>query len=273
MTLTLKSMGCCLVTVLGTGVVGCASHPSVDGGPRRAINVALIPDAVPRVEPRSDKGNPVSYQVNGQTYYIKTSAEGYVERGIASWYGSKFHGRATSSGEPYDMYKMTAAHPTLPIPCYVQVTNLQNHRQVVVRVNDRGPFHPNRIIDLSYTAAKKLGIADGGTGLVEVRSIDPRHRQPTRRIITPNPNPKVVANNAPVHMFIQAGAFTNRSNAQQLQQQLHALLEGQHVVADYDQTDKLYRVRIGPLPSVEEADKLTQLINANGFAAPHVVID
>lgn len=258
--------------VVSLGLVGCATRPPADSAPRTAINVAHIPNAVPRAEPRSKYGNPATYEVNGQTYHILASASGYVERGIASWYGTKFHGRSTSSGEPYDMYKMTAAHRTLPLPCYVQVTNLQNGRQVVVRVNDRGPFHPNRIIDLSYAAARKLGIE--GTGKVEVRTIDPRHWHDPATITSHTVTRHTAPQDSDNHkMYVQAGAFANRDNAVQLQQQLNSLLTGQHVVAEFDQADKLYRVRIGPLASVDEADRLTELITANGFAAPHLVVD
>ena len=132
--------------------------PDKDYGPAQPVDVSHVKDAVPRAEPRSRYGNPDSYRVNGKTYHVKDSAAGYREKGIASWYGLKFHGRKTSSGEPYDIYKMTAAHKTLPLPTYAQVVNLQNGKSVVVKINDRGPFHTNRIIDLSYAAASKLDI-------------------------------------------------------------------------------------------------------------------
>ena len=132
-----------------------------------------VPDAVPRIEPRAQHGNPPFYDVFGKRYYVLSSSVGYWERGVASWYGPGFHKVRTSIGEPYDMYAMTAAHKTLPLPAYVRVTNLQNGRSVVVRVNDRGPFVGNRIIDLSYTAAAKLDMLRNGTAMVDVRSIDP----------------------------------------------------------------------------------------------------
>ena len=132
-----------------------------------------VPDAVPRVEPRSRNGNPPFYDVLGKRYYVLSSSSGYWERGVASWYGPGFHKERTSTGEPYDMYGMTAAHKTLPLPAYLRVTNLQNGRSIVVRVNDRGPFVGNRIIDLSYTAAAKLDMLRNGTAMVELRSIDP----------------------------------------------------------------------------------------------------
>jgi len=140
-----------------------------------------IPDAVPKVEPKSKYGNPKSYVVFGKRYYTKASSKGHVERGPASWYGKKFHGRKTSNGERYNMYAMTAAHKTLPLPTYVRVINLTNGRSTVVRVNDRGPFHGNRIIDLSYSAARKLGMAAKGVEMVEIRTIDPNNPKSDRQ--------------------------------------------------------------------------------------------
>jgi rare lipoprotein A len=168
---------------------GCMSEPRVAPTPSRPIpppvatqvppatplpfSPQAVPDAVPKLEPRSRYGNPPFYEVFGRRYYVLSSSSAYVERGVASWYGPGFHEVRTSTREPYDMYGMTAAHKTLPLPAYVRVTNLQNGRSVVVRVNDRGPFVNNRIIDLSYTAAAKLDMLRNGTAMVEVRSIDP----------------------------------------------------------------------------------------------------
>lgn len=138
-------------------------------------DIARIPDPVPKVEPLARSGNPDSYEVRGKRYFVRHSSQGYTERGLASWYGDPFHGRKTSSGEIYDMRAMSAAHKTLPLPTYARVTNTQNGRSVVVRINDRGPFHGSRVIDLSYVAAVKLGVVRHGTAEVEVRAIDPRH--------------------------------------------------------------------------------------------------
>ena len=135
-------------------------------GPGEHRDVSQIPNAVPRVEARSRGGNPSSYVVLGKRYHTLPDSRGFVERGIASWYGRKFHGRKTSNGEVYDMYTMSAAHKRLPIPTYLKVTNLENGRSVVVRVNDRGPFHGKRVIDLSYTAARKLGVVEAGVAKV-----------------------------------------------------------------------------------------------------------
>src|SRR5690606_5966440 len=144
-----------------------------DSGPDRPVSVAHIDEPVPKVEPRTRAGNSSPYKVLGKTYHVMQSPDGYKEKGVASWYGKKFHGRRTANGEVYDMYAMTAAHKTLPIPSYVRVTNVKNRRSVIVRVNDRGPFHGDRIIDLSYTAAKKLGFENSGTANVAVEYIDP----------------------------------------------------------------------------------------------------
>ena len=209
-----------LLLVLLLGTSACSFTGPRDGAPRKHVNVAKIPDATPRVEPITSAGNPSSYVVLGKRYHVMQSSAGYVERGLASWYGTKFHGRKTSNGETYSMYKMTAAHRELPIPTYVLVTNLKNGREVIVRVNDRGPFHPNRIIDLSYVAAKKLGIVGSGTGVVEVRSIDPRTWN------KPKPaKPTQTASKPQSYdvLYIQAGAFSSQHNAKQLQQELNSL--------------------------------------------------
>ena len=169
-----------------------SSNPSQDGPPAAEEippNVAQIPDAVPVPEAKSSYGNPDSYEVYGDHYVILKDARGYKERGYASWYGKKFQGKRTSSGEPYDMFKMTAAHKTLPIPCYAKVTNLDNGRSVTVRINDRGPFHEGRIIDLSYTAAVKLGSLGKGSIPVEVEAIDPSMPQPTTMVASAPPKP------------------------------------------------------------------------------------
>jgi len=173
-----------LIALLGLlGLLsGCASTGG-DAAPSGSFDVAEVEgtaevidtkDAVPKVESKSKYGNPKSYVVHGKRYYTKTNADGHVEKGLASWYGKKFHGRKTSSGERYNMYAMTAAHKSLPLPSYVKVTNVKNGRSAVVKVNDRGPFHGKRVIDLSYAAARKIGVIKHGTAMVEVRAIDPR---------------------------------------------------------------------------------------------------
>jgi rare lipoprotein A len=181
------------------GMVGCFSAPPrpQSGSPSSVPPAAAetpppadsVSDAVPRAEPRSRYGNPAFYDVMGKRYFVLSTSVDYVERGVASWYGPGFHKVRTSTGEPYDMYGMTAAHKTLPLPAYVRVTNLQNGRSIVVRVNDRGPFVGNRIIDLSYTAAAKLDMLRNGTAMVEVRSLEPvsSNTPLVAQVTAPNP--------------------------------------------------------------------------------------
>ncbi|OLO03578.1 septal ring lytic transglycosylase RlpA family protein [Salinicola socius] len=173
-----------LVSLVLALLAGCAGGGGSGGGsgryamdqdayPDTPEDVANVPDAVPRVEPRSRSGNRSTYTVWGKTYHVLDDPSGYSAEGRASWYGVKFQGYDTANGETYDMYKMSAAHRSLPLPTYARVTNLDNGRKVIVRVNDRGPFHSDRLIDLSYAAAARLGILKGGTGRVKVEAIDP----------------------------------------------------------------------------------------------------
>ena len=206
--LLLLFAGCALVGSRGPGRAPSPSAPvppaPVPATPPPA-DIAAIPDAVPRFEARSRNGNPPFYTVQGRRYALLATPQGYVERGVASWYGPGFHGVSTSMGEPYDMYAMTAAHKTLPIPCYARITNLVNGRSVVVRINDRGPFVANRLIDLSYTAAAKLDMLRAGTAMVEVRVVtpdDPQSQALTRSSETPPPT-----------LYVQAGAFAVPANA------------------------------------------------------------
>jgi rare lipoprotein A len=241
-------------------LAGCGSSP------KKIEPVAgddTMPDAVPRVEPKAKYGNMDSYVVYGRTYHTMDTSRGHVERGVASWYGQKFHGRKTSSGERYDMYQMTAAHKTLPLPTYARVTNLENGRSAVVKINDRGPFVDDRIIDLSFAAAKKLGVVQKGTARVEVASIDPRDNDgkvpklqrvademfeqynPRRAPLTRRPaNPEVASattperldSNAPAAipavasgdgsgLYLQVGAFGTRNNAEQLRRRVASLVQ------------------------------------------------
>lgn len=275
---TLAAATLLLVACGGGSVV----YDGKDSAPSRVpVDVASVPDAVPRHEPRSKYGNPSSYVVHGKRYYVQSSSQGHVERGIASWYGTKFHGRRTSSGEPYNMYAMTAAHKTLPLPTYVEVTNLKNGRKVIVKVNDRGPFHENRIIDLSYTAASKLGILANGTGLVEIRAIDPSSPTPQ-----PASNTQWAANSTDtrassvnttisdeVGLYLQLGAFATQQNAINLKNRLSIYSSKVSLQETWKEGKRFYRVRIGPLASVEAADEITNVLVSNGFTLPSVVID
>jgi rare lipoprotein A len=303
---------------MGIWLGGCAFRPAPDvpvgdGPPRQAPDLSRIPDAVPRVEPRSRGGNPESYEVFGRRYRVLDSSTGFVERGTASWYGRKFHGRKTSNGETYDMFRMTAAHKHLPLPTYARVTNLDNGRSVVVRINDRGPFHGNRIIDLSYAAAGRLGMLANGTARVEVRAIDPA--RPTTRVaasaaaVPARPAaPRSTTETAPIRpeapraapaqsasapavaarsaaqvpedptastqVFLQAGAFSSEHNARQLQARLSRRLEpAVRIAPARASVGSVYRVRIGPLASRQHADLLAAELRRQGVAETRVVID
>jgi peptidoglycan lytic transglycosylase len=226
--------------------------------------VTTTPDAVPRAEPRSAHGNPPFYDVLGQRYYVLATADGYLERGVASWYGPAFHGGNTSSGEPYDMYAMTAAHKTLPLPCYARVTNLRNGRSVVVRINDRGPFVANRLIDLSYSAAARLDMLREGTTLVEVRALSPG---------VPDELTRTSAQPPPA-LYVQAGAFADPQNAQRLLARLQAAgLERAFIALPLASGAHLYRVRLGPVGSVAQFDELTARLGALGIPDARLAIE
>jgi len=263
-----------LVFANGCSISSYGIFEEQDGGPDRYVDVSKIPNAVPRNEPRSRYGNMSSYEVFGKRYYPLKSSDGFKQRGIASWYGNKFHGRKTSSGEKYDMYAMTAAHKTLPLPTYVEVTNLENGRQIIVKVNDRGPFRHNRIIDLSYVAAEKLGITRKGTGLVEVRAINP-----SRPYQASNPSDtasQVTRNITSYHpgLYIQAGAFTSRDNALRLKSKLTTDLNRPVRISEaFTRGDTFYRVQVGPLKKVEIADQVSLQLENLGILNIKTVID
>jgi len=232
------------------------------------IDFSKIPEPVPTPEPRSRYGNKSPYTVNGQTYRVLPSAAGYSERGIASYYGSKFNGYKTSDFETYDMYKFSAASKVLPLPSFARVTNLENGKSVVVRVNDRGPFMPNRVIDLSLAAAVRIGIWPKGTGLVEVQGIDPVH---------PNAEPAPVTAVTPRTgrqplLYVQVGAFADAANADRLAARLRGLELGPvRVIAGSANGRTLQRVQIGPLPDVDTVDRTTARLDALGL--PHASVD
>jgi rare lipoprotein A len=230
-----------------------------------------VPDVVPRVEPRSRSGNPPFYEVFGKRYYVMSSSVGYVERGVASWYGPGFHKIRTSNGEAYDMYGMTAAHKTLPLPAYVQVTNLQNGRSIVVRVNDRGPFVGNRIIDLSYTAASKLDMLRNGTAMVEVRSVDPAVAA-AESTASSGSSPAPAAPTSA--LYIQAGAFSDPSNAERLADRLRGGGYGTVFVRDNEIAGRrMFRVRIGPISGVAEFDRVVAALERAGINDAHLALD
>ena len=243
-------------------------------------DIDAIPDAVPKVEPlHRFANNP--YSVLGRDYVPLQDAGSYRARGVGSWYGRKFHGQKTSSGEPYDMYGMTAAHPTLPIPSYVRVTNPANGKSVVVRINDRGPFHANRLIDLSWTAAWKLGYVGDGSALVEVASVLPGQTlaaaaapavadDPIAALAAAEPEPLPEVQDARGH-FLQLGAFGNRDNAEALRMRLARELGKLADKLVVQSTGKLFRVQLGPWPDAAAAQLAGGRLRETFGMAPVIV--
>lgn len=241
-----------------------------DFTPLKKLNADEIADAVPRIEPIKAAGNKSPYMVFGKVYHIMPSAAGYRERGKASWYGAKFHGHKTSNGEIYDVSGMTAAHKTLPIPSYVKVTNVANNRSAIVRVNDRGPFHGERIIDLSYAAATKLGYINQGVAEVIVEIIDvpqwlAQQSAPATQPAAQTPVNKVPVVNESAPVLLQIGAYTQEASAQAMQQRL--LAKFNWPVSIEAGVDQFYRLRMGPVQESEIA-QISQQLLAMGLPAP-----
>lgn len=245
-------------------IAGCATGPIKDGPPDYYIDISQIPDIQPRLEPLSRYGNPEQYEVFGKQYLTLKECHGFEVKGLASWYGTKFHGRRTSSGEPYDMLAMTAAHKTLPLPCYAKVTNINNNKSIIVKINDRGPFHSEREIDLSYAAALKLGFADAGTAPVIIETI------PTR----PEPETHTVdAANSRIQ-FAQVGSFSDLERAQNLAKQLTPKLHQPIVLVPVTRDQQtLTSVRIGPIKTPEEMAELQGTLAKLAIPSTVVIID
>ena len=296
-----------LTLLAGLWLAGCAQAPrrASPGAPARippppAANAPGMADAVPREEPRSAAGNPPFYEVAGHRYVVLASASGYHERGVASWYGPDFHGLRTATGERYDMFAMTAAHKTLPIPCYARVTNLSNGRSIVVRINDRGPFVANRIIDLSYAGATRLDMIRNGTAFVQVEALTPASAGSTAALPATLPGASAagvgVSNVPPITaplqaatdaapqaparasassggFYIQVGAFGQADNARRA---AHKLRDAglTHVFTLSPAADQpLQRVRIGPIASVQEYDQLIARLSALGYPGARLAQD
>ena len=240
----------------GFMMVACATNVVPSGEPEQAADqpirdsapvspphgLALLPDPEVRADPRSRYGNN-PYEVFGQRYEVLESAVGYDQEGLASWYGQKFHGHTTSSGEIYDMYKLTAAHRTLPIPSYARITNRQNGKSTIVRINDRGPFHPSRIIDLSYASAVKLGFENVGTARVHVASLLPGDLPPP--------------DGGASRFYVHAGPFPNRDRADAARVELGTVSAGEATVV---LVDDAFAVRIGPLSTRWAAERVRALL-------------
>jgi rare lipoprotein A len=304
-----RELRICGVLVSMALLAACSSGGRRDDTPA-ATRSSTVQDGA---EPRSTRGNPPFYDVLGKRYHVLPTSAGYRARGIASWYGPDFHGLATSSGERYDMHAMTAAHTTLPLPTWVEVTNLENGRRVVVKVNDRGPFVDDRLIDLSYAAATRLDMVQNGTARVEVRAVAapydaplvaaapaPAASAPAARVAAPAaaPSRPVIVPTAPgtpapiaasvlglpsvpasqpaahARMFVQAGAFAERDNAVRLAGHLAADgFANPFIVSDRDGRRVLHRVRLGPIQDAGEADRVKARLVAAGIANPQLVVE
>jgi len=278
----------CLI-LISLFFTACSSQPSRyalknDTGPDRYVDHQSVANAVPRTEQKSRGGNK-NYRVNGKSYRVLNSSDGYKQRGIASWYGKKFHGHRTSNGEIYDMYKMSAAHKSLPLPSYVRVTHLKNGKSVILRVNDRGPFHRNRLIDLSYVAAKKLGITATGTGVVEIEAINPTtfHSKKNNSGVKPQSSghlknratikSSLARTNSNYQVFLQVGAFSQHQNAESLQNRIGDLSLPYSTKVEFDASQNLYKVKLGPFASVDAADTVSETLYQHQIHKAYIVVD
>ena len=258
--------------VLLTVLPGCGSlSVNQDGAPDEVMDWENIPDASPRVEPLSKSGNPVSYSVNGQRYFLATNIQNYTETGLASWYGTKFHGNLTSSGEPYNMYQMTAAHKSLPLPSYVSVKNLENDKQVIVKVNDRGPFVDGRIIDLSYAAAQKLGIVRNGTAEVSIEVIASPEISSSELY---GENNLTDSGSPQRRFFLQLGAFSSMGNAEKFRDELVAQsIEPAVIKTHFVANGELHKVQVGPIISIPDLQSMESRLLDLGYTQTYIITE
>lgn len=290
---------CFLAAVLfmDAGCVSLKPSGEKDGPPDFPRSVKNIPNAIPKVEAKSKYGNPSFYSVNGRRFDVLDDSQGFTEIGMASWYGKKFHGKRTSSGEPYNMYAMTAAHRSLPIPTYVKVTNLRNKKSVIVKVNDRGPFKDDRIIDLSYAAAHKIGVYQNGTAKVHISAIDPASWDQAKNEPLQTKNKHIakgkgkktgkevaIASASNSQFYLQLGAFKKRSLAEDFvskANELQTLNKSLHPyslqIHEQGSTTAKYKVRLGPFPNYKAAQDLASSFKKQSsslhLAKAHVVVD
>lgn len=301
----MKPSGLIALLITATILSGCSIRGPryyQDDGPHARVPADLerVPNATPRAEPLAASGNN-PYVVFGVRYVPLKNAAGYRQTGVASWYGKKFHGRLTSSGEKYDMYAMTAAHKTLPLPSYVKVRNLDNNREIIVRVNDRGPFLHNRLIDLSYVAAHKLGVVQTGTARVEVVAVGSASDTTTVAIGTVNDGGQVEAQALPTPnrfspiskahadpgpprqtapragqsgVYLQVGSYSIWENAIKLRDQLEQRNIRPVAIATVRVNDRRYfRVRVGPIENQGIAEQINDQVKQLGIHDARVIID
>lgn len=287
----MKCLKWIIVMAILVPLAGCVTHmrPSSttvvlkDGAPDEDMDVTHLADAIPREELIRNAGNKTPYTVLGKTYHVNFNTQGFAQTGYASWYGKKFHGNKTSNGEIYDMFAMTAAHKTLAIPSYVRVTNLENGLTVVVRVNDRGPFHDGRVIDLSYAAAKKLGFHNKGTAKVHVEVVAPNTPAPVQvasasSATAPVTLPPATGGAATLPAaapgtpmtYLQLGAFSKHESASALVNKISAAT-GARVQVRQEPARSLYKVVIGPILDNFELLNLRQKLADARFPEPHLV--
>lgn len=276
------------ITVLALSIIGCTTSPSSrykhaqDFEPDER-SIAHLKEPIPRYERPTKQGNPTQYTVWGKRYYVMKSAQGFSQTGLASWYGMKFHGHKTSNGEIYNVYKFSAAHKNLPLPTYVRVTRLDNNKSVIVRVNDRGPFHANRIIDLSYAAAVRLGMHKQGTARVKIEtvtsaqpkpSITPKPTAPSTHIPTASKTSNLNSYN-PNHRWVQVGAYRNLHSAFSLKKNWQTRIRPHTFpVQVYESKSHLglYRIHIGPIQNGVQLNKfLTYLRQKHSVLYPVVL--
>ncbi|WP_459914669.1 septal ring lytic transglycosylase RlpA family protein [Desulfocicer niacini] len=239
-----------------TGIWGCGGSPSVPGPGKPGGSVITGPSGESPGQKPGQSGTFKSYKINGTTYHPLAHARGFVQKGLASWYGKKFHGRKTANGETYNMYAMTAAHKTLPINTWVQVTNMNNGKKIVVRINDRGPFVRGRIIDLSHTGAKKLGVLGPGTAPVRIVALGKNDGGKSKTYI-------------PVDYWkgdftVQVGAFSIPANASRYRAKLSARYNNAHITTYNDYRGIFYRVRVGKFSQLEDAENFSRKLMSSG---------
>jgi rare lipoprotein A len=249
---------------------------SQDRAPTRIIDLSSIPEVIPEPLNRTGAGNRSPYTVLGKSYEVMPTEEGYNERGVASWYGEKFHGHKTSNGEVFDMFLASAAHKSLPIPSFLRVTNLDNNRSIVVRVNDRGPFHGDRVIDLSYAAAVKLGYADRGTARVQLKSIVATGVSRDRGVRGANS-----AGNATLRVssadskYLQVGAFSDLSAAQEITSRVEEITSLPVFIRTVNTSKNriLHRVRVGPISDPGQIQRVSESVVAANLGSPYTVTE
>jgi peptidoglycan lytic transglycosylase len=279
-----------IVSPLLLAIVACSSAPapapkspnegrysiSQDRAPTREVDLSSIPEVIPEPVNRTMAGNRSPYTVLGKSYRVLPTEEGYNERGVASWYGEKFHGHKTSNGEVFDMYQVSAAHKSLPIPSFLRVTNLDNNRSIVVRVNDRGPFHGDRVIDLSYAAALKLGYADRGTARVQLESIvaTGASRDRTRTAASTTRNETLHVSSAS-GKYLQVGAFSELSAAREVSSRVEEITSLPVFIRSVNASGDrvLHRVRVGPISDPGQIQRVSQSVVAANLGSPYTVTE